>query len=155
MKSFKDYILEAEEDIESGETNNEEKDSEEKTTQRGNIKFTIWKEPDKKVTWLNGNEPYQKIEYKYEDKDKHISIHFLLGYVKEKDTWELWIGKIGAISYDDDPYCDLKCDEFSSAIIAALDKVEEFIKEVEEEPENWVQYYNNIYYVNGRRQQIG
>lgn len=144
MKSFKDYILEAEEDIESGETNDEEKDSEEKTTQRGNIKFTIWKEPDKKVTWLNGNEPYQKIEYKYEDKDKHISIHFLLGYVKEKDTWELWIGKIGAISYDDDPYCDLKCDEFSSAIIAALDKVEEFIKEVEEEPENWVQYYNNI-----------
>lgn len=144
MKSFKDYILEAEEDIESGETNNEEKDSKEKTTQRGNIKFTIWKEPDKKVTWLNDNEPYQKIEYKYEDKDKHISIHFLLGYVKEKDTWELWIGKIGAISYDDDPYCDLKCDEFSSAIIAALDKVEEFIKEVEEEPENWVQYYNNI-----------
>ena len=144
MKSFKDYILEAEEDIESGETNNEEKDSEEKTTQRGNIKFTIWKEPDKKVTWLNGNEPYQKIEYKYEDKDKGISIQFLLGYVEDKDTWELWIGKIGAISYDDDPYCDLKCDEFSSAIIAALDKVEEFIKEVEKEPENWVQYYNKL-----------
>ena len=144
MKSFKDYILEAEEDIESEEKDSEEKDSEEKTTQRGKIKFTIWKEPDKKVTWLNNNEPYQKIEYKYEDKDKHISIHFLLGYVKEKDTWELWIGKIVAISYDDDPYCDLKCNEFSSAIIAALDKVEEFIKEVEEEPENWVQYYDNI-----------
>jgi len=143
MKSFKDYILEAEEDNESVE-NTDEKNSDEKTTQRGNIKFTIWKEPDKKVTWLNNNEPYQKIEYKYEDKDKHISIHFLLGYVKEKDTWELWIGKIGAISYDDDPYCDLKCNEFSSAIIAALDKVEEFIKEVEEEPENWVQYYKDI-----------
>ena len=143
MKSFKDYILEAEEDNESVE-NTDEKNSDEKTTQRGNIKFTIWKEPDKKVTWLNGNEPYQKIEYKYEDKDKHISIHFLLGYVKEKDTWELWIGKIGAISYDDDPYCDLKCDEFSSAIIAALDKVEEFIKEVKDNPENWIQYYKDI-----------
>ena len=143
MKSFKDYILEAEEDNESVE-NTDEKNSDEKTTQRGNLKFTIWKEPDKKVTWLNGNEPYQKIEYKYEDKDKHISIHFLLGYVKEKDTWELWIGKIGAISYDDDPYCDLKCDEFSSAIIAALDKVEEFIKEVKDNPENWIQYYKDI-----------
>ena len=143
MKSFKDYILEAEEDNESVE-NTDEKNSDEKTTQRGNIKFTIWKEPDKKVTWLNGNEPYQKIEYKYEDKDKHISIHFLLGYVKEKDTWELWIGKIGAISYDDDPYCDLKCDEFSSAIIAALEKVEEFIKEVKDNPENWIQYYKDI-----------
>ena len=143
MKSFKDYILEAEEDNESVE-NTDEKNSDEKTTQRGNIKFTIWKEPDKKVTWLNGNEPYQKIEYKYEDKDKHISIHFLLGYVKEKDTWELWIGKIGAISYDDDPYCSFDTQSFSEAIINALDKIDELIKEVEDNPDNWIQYYTNI-----------
>ena len=31
-----------------------------------------------------------------------------------------------------------------TAIIAALDKVEEFIKEVKDNPENWIQYYKDI-----------
>ena len=156
MKSIKDYIsetekispinnyiLEAEEDNES-EENNDENDSEEKTTQRGNIKFVIWEEPDKKVSWLKDNNKYQKIEYKHEDKEKKLFIDFLLGYVKEENTWKLWIGKIGAISYDDDPYCDFETESFATAIVKALDKVEEFIKEVEEEPENWIQYYKDI-----------
>lgn len=132
MKDLRQYILEA------------EVDDEEKTTKRGKIKFTIWKSPDKKVTWLNDNEPYQKIEYKHEDKDKEIYIQFLLGYVEDENTWKLWIGKIGAINYDDDPYCNLETDKFSKAIVKALDKVEEFLKDVEDDPQNWIQYYKNI-----------
>lgn len=121
---------------------NEEGDK--KTTQRGNIKYTIWISPEKKVNWLNDNEQYQKIEYKHEDKSKNIFIDFLLGYVKEEDTWKLWIGKIGSLSYDDDPYCDLETNKFAEAIMASLDKTEEFLKEVEDDPQNWVQYYKDI-----------
>ena len=143
ISPINNYILETEEDNES-EENNDENDSEEKTTQRGNIKFVIWEEPDKKVSWLKDNNKYQKIEYKHEDKEKKLFIDFLLGYVKEENTWKLWIGKIGAISYDDDPYCDFETESFATAIVKALDKVEEFIKEVEEEPENWIQYYKDI-----------
>jgi hypothetical protein len=68
----------------------------------------------------------------------------LSGYVKDEDTWKLWIGKIGAVNYDDDPYCDFETNKFAEAIVAALDKVEEFIKDVEDEPENWIQYYKDI-----------
>ena len=50
MKSLSQYILEAEDDVTS--PGNEGK---EKTTQRGNIKFVIWEEPDKKVSWLDNN----------------------------------------------------------------------------------------------------
>lgn len=132
MKELRQYILEA------------EVDDEEKTTKRGKIKFTIWKSPDKKVTWLNDHDSYQKIEYKHEDKDKEIYIQFLLGYVEDENTWKLWIGKIGAINYDDDPYCNLETNQFSKAIVKALDKVEEFLKDVEDDPQNWIQYYKNI-----------
>ena len=93
MKTLKEYILEKSEDNK-------------KSTERGNIKFTIWEEPDKKVKWINDNEKYQKIEYKHEDKDKNIFIDFLLGF--KDNSWRLWIGKIGATQYDDDPYCDLE-----------------------------------------------
>ena len=65
MKRLINYINEAEED-------------KKKIARRGNIKFTIWEEPDKKVSWLNDNEKYQKIEYKHEDRDKNIFIDFLL-----------------------------------------------------------------------------
>jgi hypothetical protein len=142
MKSLSQYILEAEEDSEDIASPGNE--GEEKTTQRGKIKFVIWEEPDKKVSWLDNNEKYQKIEYKHEDKDKNIEIDFLLGYVKDEDTWKLWIGKIGAVNYDDDPYCDFETNKFAEAIVAALDKVEEFVKDVEDEPENWIQYYKDI-----------
>ena len=129
MKNLKSYILEA---------------NDKNSTQRGNIKYIIWLSPDKKVTWLKDNQPYQKIEYKHEDNDKNIFIDFLLRYVDEQKTWKLWIGKIGSLSYDDDPYCDLETDKFAEAIVKSLDKTEEFIKEVESDPQNWVQYYKDI-----------
>ena len=126
MKSLKDYILEEKDDITSG-------------IQRGDIKFTIWKSPDEKVTTLKDNEHYQKIEYKLEDKEEGLSIDFLLGY--QDDSWKLWIGKIGSCSYDDDPYCSFDTDNFKKAIIACLDKVEEFIEKVKDDKENYVQFY--------------
>ena len=129
MKNLKSYILEA---------------NDKNSTQRGNIKYIIWLSPDKKVTWLKDNQPYQKIEYKHEDNDKNIFIDFLLGYVDEQKTWKLWIGKIGSLSYDDDPDCDVETDKLAGAIVKALDKTEEFIKEVESDPQNWVQYYKDI-----------
>ena len=136
MKDLRTYILEAEED--------DSKEADEKTTQRGKIKYTIWESPDKKVNWLENNEKYQKIEYKHEDQDKQIFIDFLLGYVKEEKTWKLWIGKIGALSYDDDPYCDFETDKFSEAIVKSLDKTQEFLEDVENDPQNWIQYYKNL-----------
>lgn len=132
MKNIKQYILEATEGDEGKE----------KTTERGNIKFTIWEEPDKKVNWLEDNQKFQKIEYKHEDKKKKIFIDFLLGYQDEE--WKLWVGKIGSLSYDDDPYCGFDTDDFSKAIVACLDKVQEFIADVEENPDNWVQYYKDV-----------
>ena len=103
MKDLKTYILEAE--VES-------EDNEEKTTERGNIKYTIWLEPKKKVKWLEEGQKFQKIEYQHRDKDKGIYIDFLLGYIESEKTWKLWIGKIGSLSYDDDPYCDLETETF-------------------------------------------
>lgn len=132
MKTLVQYILEAEKN----------KEDEKQSTERGKIKFTIWEEPDKKVTWLNDNEKYQKIEYKYEDKKEGLSIDFLLGF--QEDSWKLWIGKIGSCSYDDDPYCSFDTKKFSEGIIAALDKVEEFLEKVKEDPSNYVQFYVNI-----------
>lgn len=114
---------------------------EEKTTARGNVKFTIWKAPDKKVNWLEDNEEYLKIEYKFEDKEKHISIDFLLGF--QDNSWKLWVGKIGRCAYDDDPYCDFKTSKFAEAIVAALDKVEEMLSNIVEDPENYIQYYTD------------
>ena len=130
MKQLKTYILEADED------------DKKPSLERGDIKFTIWEEPDKKVNWVKNNNKYQKIEYKYENKEKGIYIDFLLGFQNEE--WKLWIGKIGSNSYDNDPWCSFETNSFAEAIVAALDKVEEFLKEVEDEPENWVQFYKKI-----------
>ena len=124
MRKFKDYIKEEKNDVTSG-------------IKRGDIKFTIWKAPDQKVTKLDDDEPFQKIEYKLEDKE--LSIDFLLG--TQDGSWKLWIGKIGSCSYDDDPYCDFETSSFKKAIIACLDKVEEFIKKVKEDEHNYIQYY--------------
>ena len=129
MKSLKVYLLEEKNDITA-------------TTSRGDIKFTIWKAPDKKVKWLNDNESYLKIEYKLEDKEDGLYIDFLLGY--QDNNWKLWIGKIGSCSYDDDPYCSFETKKFAEAIVAALDKVEEFVKKVKDEPENYIQFYKTL-----------
>ena len=136
MKRLKHYIIEA------NDNNSEEQD--ESVNRRKDIMFTIWKEPDKKVKWLKDNEKYQKIEYKHEDKSRKMSMSFLLGYDKENDTWKLWVGKIGAITYDDDPLCSLETNKFSQAIIKGLDKIEEYIKKVEDDPSDWIQYYKDI-----------
>lgn len=129
MKSLKDYIYEEKNDVTS-------------VIKRGDIKFTIWKTPEEKVTSLDDNKSYQKIEYKLENKDEGIYIDFLLGY--DDDSWKLWIGKIGSCSYDDDPYCSLNTDEFKKAIVLSLDKIEEFIDKVKEDPQNYVQFYKAV-----------
>lgn len=129
MKNLADYILEADED-------------KAKTTERGNIKFTIWEAPDKKVSWLKNNANFQKIEYVYQSDDKKIEIDFLLG--REGKIWKLWVGKVGATSYDDDPYCTFETEDFAEAIVACLDKVQEMIADVKENPDNWVQFYVHI-----------
>jgi hypothetical protein len=133
MKTLTQYIIEA---------SDKEEDDKEKTTQRGKIKFTIWEEPDKKVNWVKDNESWTKIEYKLEDRDKNIYIDFLLGF--QEGSWKLWIGKIGSTSYDDDPYCSFDTDNFAHAIVDALDKVEEFIEDVNDDPQNYVQFYKDI-----------
>ncbi len=117
---------------------NEEK----KTSEiRDNIKFTIWQRPEKKIKWLSDNKTYQKIEYKFEDHEEMIFIQFLLGYIKSDKTWKLWAGKIGGVSYDDDPYCKLNTEKFSEAILNACDKIEEIINKVKEDPLNYIQFY--------------
>lgn len=133
MKSLKDFIF---------EKNDKEKDK--SIIDTGDIKFTIWKSPDERILNLNDlkdNEHYQKIEYKFEDKDKKISIDFLIGF--KEDSWQLWIGKIGSCSYDDDPYYSFKTDSIRKAIIDSLDKIPEFINKVKEDPNNYIQFYKS------------
>ena len=105
------------------------------------IKFDIWAEPKHKVTWIKNNEAYQKIEYKYIDKQKSIEIDFLLGFTGK--SWKLWVGKIGGVSYDDDYYKDLKTESFDDAILNGVEIIREFIKEVKKDKENWIQFYVN------------
>ena len=134
MKNLKDYIIEAEEI----EDNNQDQSQEENKI-KPYIKFTTWEAPDKKVLELNDNNDYQKIEYKYYDKEKGIEIDFLLGLLE--DNWQLWVGKLGSCSYDDEPYFNFNTDNFKKAIVMSLDKIEEFIGKVNEDPQNYVQYY--------------
>lgn len=126
MKKLNDYVLES--------TNNNDKIL-------SGIKFTIWETQNKKVTELSSNEEYQKIEYKYENIGSQLFIDFLLGF--KDNTWKLWVGKIGALGYDDDPYCSLDTEDFNDAIIKSLDKITEFINDVIDDPENYVQYYKD------------
>ena len=129
VEYLRDYLLEEKNDITA-------------STSRGDIKFTIWKAPDKKVRWLNDNESYLKIEYKLEDKKEGLFIDFLLGF--QEGSWKLWIGKIGSCSYDDDPYCSFETKKFAEGIVAALDKVEEFVGKVKEDPESYIQFYKTV-----------
>lgn len=120
----------------------EKSDDEKFEKERGKIKFVIWKSPEEKLSWLEDGEQYQKIEAKYEEKPdayEGIKVSFLLG--QDGDDWKLWVGKPGVVSYSDDPYCDLECKSFKDAILKALDKAEKILKEIEEQPNNWVQYY--------------
>ena len=128
MKSLVNYIF--------------EKEEEEKSTERGKLKFVIWKEDGKTVKWLKDNEDYQKIECQYEedpDYDEGIKVDFLLGRMGA--SWKLWAGKPGVVTYADEPYKDLETQSFKDAILAALDEAENLIEQIKEEPNNWVQYY--------------
>lgn len=136
MKRLIDYILEADDKKE------DKKEKKQLPIERKDIIFSVWESPDKKVQELKHNEAYQKIEYKLEDKKSGLSIDFLLGF-KDK-SWHLWVGKIGSCSYDDDPYKDLKTEDFKKAIITSLDIIEEFIEKVQEEPSDYVQFYKTI-----------
>lgn len=139
-KLYEAYLLEAESE-EDSPLGTEGAKEDEKDNERAEIKFTIWESPDKKVKWLNKNDKYQKIEYKFEDKEKHIKIDFLLGF--HENSWKLWMGKWGSTSYDDEPYFDFKTEDFAVGITSALDKVQEILDQVREEPDDWVQFYVN------------
>lgn len=135
MISLKTYILETQNNI----SLNENDDSKDDSKLRADIKFKIWKSPDNFVTSLKDNEDYQKIEYVFKEKESGIVIDFLIG--KKDGTWQLWIGKDGAVSYDDDPFYNLEEISFLPALSKAVDKVIDFIDEVKSDPNNWVQYY--------------
>lgn len=112
-----------------------------KNKERSEVKFKIFTEPDKQVTDLKEGEKYLKIEYVYRDKKEGIEIDFLIGRPSDNDDWQLYIGKIGSVSYDDDPYKSLKTKELSKAINTAVDEALELIEEVKKDKQNWVQFY--------------
>lgn len=117
----------------------EKKKEDEPPVKKKDIKFTIWKSPDKKVRWIEDNDAYLKIEYKYINELEQIFIDFLLGF--KDDSWKLWAGKMGSVSYDDDPYCSFETEKFADAIIKAIDKVMEVVQKVFDEPLNYIQFY--------------
>ena len=108
---------------------------------RADIKFKIYTAPDKQVDDLKKGEKYLKIEYIYKDKKKDIEIDFLIGKKTDEKNWSLYVGKVGSVSYDDDPYKSLKTEKLSKAINNAVEEVIDLIKEVEKEKDNWVQFY--------------
>ncbi|MCH5166972.1 MAG: hypothetical protein J1F35_03680 [Erysipelotrichales bacterium] len=137
------FLVEDDESIPGdGLPDKNEKKEKKNLKRRGEIQFTIWENPEKKISWLDSNYNYQKIEYVYTNKNKGLNIDFLLGY--QDGTWKLWAGKVGSVSYDDDPYCDLEEHKFDKAIIKALDKVEEMIDDIQDNPDDWPQFYINI-----------
>ena len=146
MKTLLEYIqesllIEAEDEKSEDSKDGEDSTDDEGTKERADIKFTIWKEPDIKADWIEDGDGYQKIEYVYNNKEKNICIDFLLG--RKEDTWQLWAGKDGGVNYDDDPFYNLEETDFAKAIVAALDKVQETIKDVKDNPDNWAQFYLN------------
>lgn len=118
-------------------------EDDEKNKLKSDVKFTIWTSTDEKTTSLKKGEKYLKIEYIYKDKKKGIIIDFLIGKDMKNKKWSLFAGKQGAVSYDDDALKDLKADNLKDAILNAIDEVIDFIKEVEDDKDNWVQFYIN------------
>ena len=108
--------------------------------ERAEIKFKIWKDGGELSDWITDKDGYQKIEYVYKNKEKGITIDFLLG--RKDGSWFIWAGKDGAVNYDDQPYKDLETPYFRDAIMNSLDKIQELIKDVKEDPDNWAQYYD-------------
>lgn len=112
-----------------------------KMKERAEIKFKIWKDGGERADWITDKDGYQKIEYVYKDKKEGITIDFLLG--RKDGAWHLWAGKDGGVNYDDDPMYDLKANTFQKAIMNSLDKIQDLIQDVKDNPDNWVQFYIN------------
>ena len=112
-----------------------------KAKERADVQFKIFTAPDKQVTDLKEGEKYLKIEYVYRNKKDGIEIDFLIGKKKEDGNWQLYIGKPGSASYDDDPYKNLKTKDLSKAINTAVDEALDLIDEVKKDKDNWVQFY--------------
>lgn len=112
-----------------------------KMKERAEIKFKIWKDGGERADWITDKDGYQKIEYVYKDKKEGITIDFLLG--RKDGTWHLWAGKDGGVNYDDEPMYDLKANTFQKAIMNSLDKIQDLIQDVKDNPDNWVQFYIN------------
>ena len=64
-----------------------------------------------------------------------------LKFIKENGNWQLYIGKPGSASYDDDPYKSLETKELSKAINKAVDEAMDLIEEVKKDKDKWVQFY--------------
>ena len=122
-----------------------EKEEEEQSSERGKMKFYIYKDGKKSpAKWLEDKEPYQKIVCKYEEKpdfNDGIKVEFLLGRNDTDETWKLWAGKPGVVTYADDWFKDLKVEKFQDALIKALDEAEKLVKKIKDEPNNWAQFY--------------
>lgn len=113
----------------------------EKAKKRADVQFKIFTAPDKQVTDLEEGEKYLKIEYVYRDRKEGIEIDFLIGRKSDDKNWQLYIGKPGSASYDDDPYKSLKTKDLSKAINTAVDEAIDLIDEVKKDKDNWVQFY--------------
>lgn len=117
---------------------------------KAEIKWDIWEEPSVKVNWLKDNYSYNKIQFIYRDTDKEIEICFLMGYTKNDSTdklqesWKIWVGKLGSISYSEDWTWDLKTNDLNEAIMKSLDIIVDFIHTVESDKHNYVAYYIHI-----------
>lgn len=117
---------------------------------KAEIKWDIWEEPSVKVNWLKDNYSYNKIQFIYRDTDKGIEICFLMGYTKNENTdklpesWKIWVGKLGSISYSEDWSWDLKTNDLNEAIMKSLDIIVDFIRTVESDNYNYVAYYIHI-----------
>lgn len=133
------FILEDEDDSAALGQDGAKEDADAKM--RSDVKFKIFTAPDKQVDDLREGEKYLKIEYVYRNKKKGIEIDFLIGRKDETEDWQLYTGKVGSASYDDDPYKSLETQELPTAINNAVTEAIDLIKEVEEDPDNWLQFY--------------
>lgn len=133
------FILEDEDDSAALGQDGAKEDADAKM--RSDVKFKIFTAPDKQVDDLREGEKYLKIEYVYRNKKKGIEIDFLIGRKDDAEDWQLYTGKVGSASYDDDPYKSLETQELPTAINNAVAEAIDLIKEVEEDPDNWLQFY--------------
>lgn len=136
MRNLRDFII----NILEEEDKSAQKEADEKL--KSEIKWDMWEAPGVKTNWLKDNFSYNKIQFIYSDTDKGIEICFLMGFVE--DTWKMWVGKSGTISYSEDWSWDLHTNDLSTAIMNSLDIICSFIREVENDQHNYVAYYVHI-----------